>query len=216
MLPACPETECATPLSRPHPFQAGDMLFDRPPHPGMRGYELEEEIGTGAFGVIYRAVQTAVSREDAVKIIRRFEAEAQMVARLEHPTSSTSTTSSANRAARILSCACSGPAHQPASGRLVAKAHPPILGSKRGGPVRRHQCGIIHRDIKPANILFDNDGNAHLSDSGIAKGLHQPQPLTAQDNLVGPSTTSRPNSCRRVKLRQSAPASKTALLVFYQ
>jgi len=62
----------------------------------LRGYELRERIGAGSFGVIYRAHQPAVGREVAVKVIkpeyandarfiRRFEAEAQLVARLEHP-----------------------------------------------------------------------------------------------------------------------------------
>ena len=66
--------------------------------PGLavRGYELREEIGEGAFGVVYRAYQPAVGREVAIKVIRpelandadfirRFQAEAQLVARLEHP-----------------------------------------------------------------------------------------------------------------------------------
>src|SRR5436309_11646983 len=62
----------------------------------VKGYELREQIGEGGYGVVYRAYQPTVGREVAVKIIlpehanhpdfiRRFEAEAQLVARLEHP-----------------------------------------------------------------------------------------------------------------------------------
>src|SRR5262245_62366976 len=62
----------------------------------VKGYELRERIGTGGFGAVYRAFQTTVGREVAIKIIlpglasqpefiRRFEGEAQLVARLEHP-----------------------------------------------------------------------------------------------------------------------------------
>ena len=62
----------------------------------VHGYELGERIGAGGFGVVYRAIQPVVEREVAVKIIlpeyanqpdfiRRFEAEARLVARLEHP-----------------------------------------------------------------------------------------------------------------------------------
>jgi serine/threonine protein kinase len=62
----------------------------------VRGLELGELIAEGAFGAVYRAVQPSVGREVAVKVvrpeladdpefIRRFEAEAQIVARLEHP-----------------------------------------------------------------------------------------------------------------------------------
>jgi serine/threonine protein kinase len=63
----------------------------------IKGYELRERIGSGGFGAVYRAYQSTVGREAAaVKIIlphyanqpdfiRRFETEAQLVARLEHP-----------------------------------------------------------------------------------------------------------------------------------
>src|SRR3982751_6554421 len=62
----------------------------------IKGYELRDRIGAGGFGAVYRAYQTTVGREVAIKIIlpglanqpefiRRFEGEAQLVARLEHP-----------------------------------------------------------------------------------------------------------------------------------
>src|ERR671929_1059893 len=62
----------------------------------VKGYELREQVGEGGYGVVYRAYQPLVGRDVAVKIIlpqyanhpdfiRRFESEAQFVARLEHP-----------------------------------------------------------------------------------------------------------------------------------
>src|SRR6266571_6370838 len=62
----------------------------------LRGYRLLERVGEGAFGVLHRASQPQLGREVAVKVIhpryandpefiRRFESEAQVVARLEHP-----------------------------------------------------------------------------------------------------------------------------------
>ena len=62
----------------------------------IKGYELQERIGSGGFGAVYKARQTTVDREVAIKIIlpglanrpdfiRRFESEAQLIARLEHP-----------------------------------------------------------------------------------------------------------------------------------
>src|SRR5918912_1447709 len=78
-------------VSPPAPSPTGD-------HPGLatRGYELRECIGSGSSGLVYRALQPHVGREVAIKIIlpqyadhpdfiRRFAAEAQLVARLEHP-----------------------------------------------------------------------------------------------------------------------------------
>src|SRR5215218_7978857 len=62
----------------------------------LKGYELRERIGAGGFGAVFRAYQSTVGRDVAIKIIlpgfanqadfiRRFESEAQLVARLEHP-----------------------------------------------------------------------------------------------------------------------------------
>ncbi|MCA9885493.1 MAG: protein kinase, partial [Anaerolineae bacterium] len=62
----------------------------------IKGYELEEKIGTGGFGEVYRAQQHVIDREVAIKIIlprlanhpdfiRRFESEAHLIAHLEHP-----------------------------------------------------------------------------------------------------------------------------------
>ena len=66
-----------------------------PPQQSIKGYELQDLIGEGAFGAVYRAHQPVIDREVAVKIIlpeyasrpdfiRRFESEAQLVAQLEH------------------------------------------------------------------------------------------------------------------------------------
>src|ERR1700752_4489744 len=71
------------------------MLQERT-EPVVKGYELREQIGEGGYGVVYRAYQSLVGRDVAVKIIlpqyanhpdfiRRFESEAQRVARLEPP-----------------------------------------------------------------------------------------------------------------------------------
>ncbi|MCA9893374.1 MAG: protein kinase, partial [Anaerolineae bacterium] len=62
----------------------------------IKGYALREQLGSGGFGAVYRAYQEEVQREVAIKIIlphyanqpdfiRRFEAEAQTIAQLEHP-----------------------------------------------------------------------------------------------------------------------------------
>ena len=82
----------------------------------LKGYEIRERIGAGGFGVVYRAYQSTVGREVAIKIIlpglanqpefiRRFQGEVQIIARLEHPTLLHSTTIGATLRGRIWSCA---------------------------------------------------------------------------------------------------------------
>ena len=87
------KTPSPIPSPTPTPDEIGlDDLSGR----AVKGFQLAERIGSGGYGVVYRAVQPSVQRDVAVKIIlprfanhptfiRRFEAEAHLVARLEHP-----------------------------------------------------------------------------------------------------------------------------------
>ncbi len=155
----------------------------------VRGYELQRIIATGGFGVVYQAYQPVVEREVAIKVIlpqyadhptfiRRFEVEAQLIARLEH--------------LHIV------PLYdfwrEPGGAYLVMRWL--RGGSVRAALARRgafslaeasklidqisaalhvaHESGIIHRDLKPDNILLDEYDNAYLADFGIAQDLIHP------------------------------------------
>jgi WD40 repeat protein/serine/threonine protein kinase/DNA-binding SARP family transcriptional activator len=152
------------------------------PAKGIRGYELKERIGEGSFGVIYRAHQPVVEREVAIKVIqpelanrpdfvRRFEAEAQLVARLEHPyivplydywrdPEGAYLVMRWFRAGNLKEALKRGPWKADAVLQLVDQI--------AGALATAHKQGVVHRDIKPANILLDEQGNAYISDFGIA------------------------------------------------
>src|SRR5262245_3866377 len=151
----------------------------------VRGYALRERLGIGGFGAVYRAVQSSIQREVALKIIlpryanhpdfiRRFEAEAQFVARLEHPhivplydywrePNSASLVMRYMRGGSLAAALRDGP--------LPADAVLLVLEQVGAALAVAHRAGVVHRDLKPANVLRDAEGNAYLADFGIAKDL---------------------------------------------
>ena len=170
----------------------GDEELDSPaqppdgggPRPGLvvRGYELRGQIGEGAFGAVYRAYQPSVGREVAVKVIRpelandpgfirRFEAEAQLVARLEHPhiVPLYDFWREPNAAYLVMRFMQGGNLADVLSrGGLSGPETARLVDQLAGALATAHRSGVIHRDIKPANVLVDDAGNAYLSDFGIA------------------------------------------------
>jgi serine/threonine-protein kinase len=148
-------------------------------------YELLEELGRGAMGVVYKAYQGSLDRQVAVKMLlrgdlaseadlARFRGEAEAAARLKHP----------NVVSIIEVADRNGQAYfsmQYVEGttlaRLVAAGPLPARDAARYlTPICRaihhaHQAGILHRDLKPSNVLIDADGVPHVSDFGLAKRL---------------------------------------------
>ncbi len=166
----------------------------------LKGYELRERLAAGGFGAVYRAYQTGVGRDVAIKIIlpavanqpefiRRFETEAQLIARLEHlhivplydywrdP-------DGAYLVMRWLKggSLCDSLMH----GAFELEAALLLTDHITSALEAAHRSGVIHRDLKPANIFLDEDGNAYLGDFGIAKDLTNPSASsTAEDVILG-------------------------------
>jgi len=151
----------------------------------LKGYQLEFLIEEGGFGAVYRARQSSVGREVAVKIIRpkyannpdfirRFESEAQLVARLEHPhiTPLHDFWRDPDGAYLIMRFLRGGSIREALkSGHYELELTSRLLDQIAGALDFAHRKNVIHRDIKPGNILLDEDGNGYLADFGIAKDL---------------------------------------------
>jgi serine/threonine protein kinase len=178
---------------------AGKLSAAATPPPAVHGYKLKEELDRGAYGVIHRALQPGVGRDVAVKVIRReyaddpafirrFEAEAQTIARLEHPyiVPLYDYWRDPEGAYLVMRYLRGGSLHAalqegPWDGQRTAA----MLEQIAGALAAAHRQGIVHRDIKPGNILLDEAGNAYLADFGIAKVLGSERALTAEDAVRG-------------------------------
>jgi WD40 repeat protein/serine/threonine protein kinase/two-component SAPR family response regulator len=161
---------------------AGDLNAGETSARNVRGYEIKEKIGSGAFGTVHRAFQTSIGREVAIKVIRaeyandpafirRFEAEAQTIARLEHPhiVPLYDYWREPDRAFLSMRLFRNGSLQSALkSGPWPLEKVTKLLGQIALALEAAHDRGIIHRDLKPANILLDEADNAYLSDFGIA------------------------------------------------
>lgn len=196
----------------------------------VRGYQLAERIGEGGFGAVYRAVQPSVDREVAVKIIlprfanapefiRRFEAEAQLVARLEHPfivplydywrePDAAFLIMRLMRGGSLKDLLTEGPIPIPRLLTFVDQISQALHVA--------HRFGVIHRDLKPANILLDEDENAYLADFGIAKNLGDPDMdgHTKTGSLLGSFAYASPEQIRSEPILPQADIYSLGVLLF--
>lgn len=163
----------------------------------LRGFRLGNRVGEGALSIVYRATQPSVGREVAIKVIReelanekefirRFEAEAQLVARLHHPrvVPLYDFWREADGAYLVMPWLEGGSlARQLQAGPLSLEDTVGAVHHVAAGLDFAHGRGVIHRDVKPSNVLLDGEGNAYISDFGIAlteaSGDADPWPLSA-------------------------------------
>jgi WD40 repeat protein/DNA-binding SARP family transcriptional activator/type II secretory pathway predicted ATPase ExeA len=153
----------------------------------LRGYRLLERIDDGPHGVVYRAIQPHVGRDVAVKVlharlagdpefVRRFEPDAQAVAALEHPHIAPihdywREPGTAYVVARYLrggSLAALGARAEPPEPAAAAR----MIEHVASALAFAHRQGVAHGNVTATNVLFDEEGNAYLSDFAI--GAAQP------------------------------------------
>ncbi len=147
-------------------------------------YDILDELGRGGMAIVFKARERQLEREVAIKVlpfslafdkefVERFQREARTSAKLEHP--SIIPIYRVGKSNRVIYFVMKFLRGKPLSAILAGRgAMPPgeirVVLSQVGRALGyAHKSGIVHRDIKPDNIMFDEHGQAVVTDFGIAK-----------------------------------------------
>ncbi len=150
-------------------------------------YEILEKIGAGGMGEVYRARDTKLGRDVAIKVLPeafskdrerldRFEREARLLAQLNHPNIATIHGLEEFDGQRLLVMELvegETLAERIARGPIPIDEAIPLFTQIAEGLEAAHEKGIIHRDLKPANIKITPDGHVKILDFGLAKAFHR-------------------------------------------
>ncbi len=174
------------------------MTTDRPDRFGP--YRVEEVIGAGGMGIVYRALDEALQRHVALKtllpalaadgeFVARFKREAQSAAALNHP-----------NITQIYAIGQEGTIPYFAMELIRGRSLETIARETRGLPAAeatgyilqaarglRHaaQKKLIHRDVKPSNLMLTEEGVVKITDFGLAKAARSETQLTATGEVLG-------------------------------
>ena len=166
-------------------------------------YRLGDVIGTGGMSEVYRATDSLLGRDVAIKMLRpemardvnfreRFRKEAQNSGRLNHPNIvAVYDTGEADEDGMAIPYIVMELVHGrtlrdlvredgPLSPREAAQVLIPVAHALQAS----HDAGIIHRDVKPANIMITNTGQVKVMDFGIARALDDSTSAMTQTSAV--------------------------------
>lgn len=191
----------------------------------LPAYEIADELGRGAFGVVYEARHTQLGRHVAIKqlpqsfaedddVRERFVAEAQMVASLEHPHIVPVYDFVESEGSRFLimeRCAGSVGDRFKEEGIVTDEACAAVLACLAALDFA-HEKGLLHRDVKPENLMYDTKGVVKLGDFGIARDLGVETRRTATGMIVGTPAYMSPEQCRGDDLTPASDVYSVAMM----
>jgi hypothetical protein len=167
-------------------------------------YRLVEKIGEGGMGVVWRALDTTLDRQAAIKILPeifasdqdrllRFEREAKVLASLNHPGIASIFGLHETEGVRFLAME-----YVPGEDLAARLSRGPLAVEEALEIGRRiaealeaaHEIGVVHRDLKPANVMITEEGQVKLLDFGLAKALGAEAAAGSEALSLSPTVTS--------------------------
>jgi tetratricopeptide (TPR) repeat protein len=201
------------------------------PGASLPGYEILGELGRGGMGVVYRARHLALKRVVALKVILAgthagareragFHAEAEAVARLQHPNIVQIYDIAEHNGLPYFSLELvDGHSLEHCAGgkQLPVNEAAQIIQTLARAIHYAHQQGVIHRDLKPSNILLSGEGTPKITDFGVAKLLDATSGRTRTGDFIGTPHYMAPEQAAG-KSRDMGPAADVYALgaILYQ
>jgi serine/threonine-protein kinase len=198
----------------------GRVLGDR--------YRLTRPLGMGASAHVYVAEDVTLRRRVAIKVLhpalaadegflRRFRAEAQVVASLRHPNILTVYDWGEDGGSPYLVMELLEGGSLRAlldRGVLMSPQQAAVVGADAARALDyAHRRGLVHRDIKPANLIFDEEGRVTVADFGLARALAEATWTEPAGAVVGTARYAAPEQVRGEKLDSRADVYSLALLL---
>lgn len=192
---------------------ATDSLATRPASlpTGIEGYTILGELASGGMGIVYRAHQTALDRDVALKMVlphttspqllRRFYTESNAVARLQHPHIIEILELGVHDGRPFFSMELleGGNLQERLRRQRMTPEEAAELTAVIADAVHySHAKGVLHRDLKPSNVLFTAAGVPKISDFGLAKHLvnDTDRELTRDETVLGTPSYMAPEQAR--------------------
>ncbi len=173
--------------------------------PGTRigSYEIAAQIGVGGMGEVYRATDTKLKRDVAIKVLpealaadaerlARFQREAEVLASLNHSgIAHIYGIEDADGSKALVMELVEGPtlADRIAQGRIPVDEALAVARQIAEALEAAHEQGIVHRDLKPANVKVRQDGTVKVLDFGLAKAMERAPEMSPNQSLAPTITT---------------------------